>query len=407
MGYIDLHYKPKLRPVDAFPAEIEGKSRLVIRDPAKIAEEVLVLSLPSQYLLSLMDGSHTVLEIQHFFERQFNLKVPAEQLVRFVEKLDRFGFLESELLEERIKKIASAYEARRTRPPICAGSAYPDQPEELKDFLNTLIPSNHAIGLLPAGVISPHIDYPRGRKVYASLWSRLRHAPPPDAVVILGTSHYDGEHMLSLSTKPYQTPLGISPIQRELAASLQEEVGSWITEGSFAHWNEHSVELQVVLIQHLFGELPIVPLLCGPIEIFSSKQPLFSETIERLRRWYRKVSARYRLLCIAGADLSHVGNMFGDQGTLSQQLLAWIEKEDRESLQLVVEGKSQEVMNQILHTQDLRKVCGLAPIYFLLEMLAPCSGMLIDYDQWVDPAGRNTVTFGAALLYSRERQAST
>ena len=48
---------PKLRPVEAFPVEIEGRQMIGLRDPLGISPEVLFLSPEAFFLANLMDGT--------------------------------------------------------------------------------------------------------------------------------------------------------------------------------------------------------------------------------------------------------------------------------------------------------------------------------------------------------------
>jgi hypothetical protein len=47
---------------------------------------------------------------------------------------------------------------------------------------------------------------------------------------------------------------------------------------------------------------------------------------------------------------------------------------------------------------DARRICGLAPIYYLLSLLGPCRGQLLRYSQWVDRGGQGAVTFAGVIF---------
>lgn len=400
MSQRSLQEKPRLRPVDAFPTEANGQTQLVLRDPQALAREAIVVSPVAAYLLNLMDGKHTLDDIRNSFFKQFQAPVAEEDILHFVEQLDAYGFLQSQAFQERVEKMRRDYAAQSLRPPICAGTAYPAEPQALIKYLDALLGSSNPLPAMPAGIISPHIDYQRGRRTYTVLWSKLRGLPAPDAVVIFGTSHYDSENLFVISQKPYSTPLRTSPLPHSLSESLAQALGDKGNGGDFSHRSEHSIELQTLLVQHLFGEVPVLPILCGSLEVWESHAPSYRQAAEKLRAWYQEASCKKNLLCIAGADLSHIGTMFGDLGQLDSGLLQWLAAEDRASLELVCQGKADAFLQHVLRNQTKRKICGLSPIYFLLQMLGNCRGEILEYDQWVDPGKTNTVTFAASLLYT-------
>ena len=48
---------------------------------------------------------------------------------------------------------------------------------------------------------------------------------------------------------------------------------------------------------------------------------------------------------------------------------------------------------------DSTRICGLAPIYLLLELLGPAQGRLLKYEQWKDPKGLAAVTFASVGFF--------
>jgi hypothetical protein len=60
----DIGERPRLRSLEAFPVEHEGQRMIGLRDPAGFTEEVVLLPVPLLDLVSLLDGQHSVPEIQ-------------------------------------------------------------------------------------------------------------------------------------------------------------------------------------------------------------------------------------------------------------------------------------------------------------------------------------------------------
>ena len=83
--------------------------------------------------------------------------------------------------------------------------------------------------------------------------------------MILGTSHYGEPDRIGLTRKPFVTPFGETIPDLETIDRLDREAGGAAAMEDYCHAVEHSIEFQVVFLQHLFGpRIRIVPVLCGP-----------------------------------------------------------------------------------------------------------------------------------------------
>ena len=76
------------------------------------------------------------------------------------------------------------------------------------------------------------------------------------------------DHLFSLTDKDFETPLGVIKSDPSLISKLRESGGDIIAPNDFAHRSEHSIEFQVIFLQHLFPEenLTIIPILCGFVQ---------------------------------------------------------------------------------------------------------------------------------------------
>ena len=86
---------------------------------------------------------------------------------------------------------------------------------------------------------------------------------------------------------------------------------------------------------------------------------------------------------IAGADLAHIGAQFGDAAPLNQATLDESRRKD-ESLLNSGRGGRGGLLRDGPAGGRRRRICGLAPIYFLLSMIDSCRGQVVGYDQWTD-----------------------
>jgi AmmeMemoRadiSam system protein B len=322
----DPRDKPKIRPVEAIPLEAEGKRMVVLRDGAGLTDAQLVLSPTAFFIITLFDGTKTLRDMQAEYMRKVGELLPMEKLEEIVQRLDDAFLLEGPRFREHYREIVEGFRKGDVRPSTLAGQAYESEPEKLRAQLDAYFappegPGAPAKGIRTEGLralIAPHIDLARGGACYAAAWAPAMEGPPPEAVVILGTAHSGAENHLFIGTrKGFETPLGVSPLDRDLADRLASRVGESLFEEEFVHAREHSVEFQVLSVQHAFGpEPPIVPLLaCSFHEFVLGEEDPFEDDrvrgfVEALREGIE--ASGKRVLLVASADLAHVGPKFGD-----------------------------------------------------------------------------------------------
>jgi MEMO1 family protein len=153
----------------------------------------------------------------------------------------------------------------RTRTPAFAGTFYPSKPQELaaavKGFLAEAIPPAKP-GSAKA-VVAPHAGYiysgPIAGTAYASLAAR---GSQVERVILLGPSHRVAFAGVATSgAGVFETPIGPVAVDREAVASLVQ--AGLAREFEPAHENEHSLEVQLPFLKHLFPGARVVPLLAG------------------------------------------------------------------------------------------------------------------------------------------------
>lgn len=246
---------PRLRQVDLMPIKYEEQDLFLLRDQQGLAPEPLLLSPASVHLLRFFDGQHTVDDMQLELTRMSGQIVPREQLGAFVEKLDEAFFLDSPRFARRQQDYAEEYAAAPHRPVRFAGEAYPADPAALRHELNALYEAPGGPGApkpvttWPRAIAAPHIDIRRGAAVYAHAYQTLW-ASAPERIVVLGVCHAPAPNPFILTVKDYATPLGVMPVDRELIRSLMAKLDWNPLEAQELHRAEHSIEFQVLMLQH-------------------------------------------------------------------------------------------------------------------------------------------------------------
>ena len=403
--------RPKLRPVEAFPVEAQGKKGIALRDPAGFTDSVVVLPPPLLDIVSLFDGEHTLLDIQEVFMRRHGELLLTDRLAEISRTLDQHGFLESESFARRRAAIEARFRASPTRPAAHAGGAYAAEPEALSAQLTAFF--SHPEGPGTAGgdprggpiraIMAPHIDFHRGGPTYAWAYRELAERNDADLFVILGTCHAGMADPFALTLKDYETPLGPAPVDREFSAALQQRYGGDLLSSEGAHRSEHSIEFQAVFLRYLFGEryqFSVVPILASFLHesLVGGREPEADPRVPRfLDALGETIAASRRKVCvIAGVDLAHVGPRFGDADPVGPSRLASLESEDRATLEAVAAVDPRAFYESVAKDGDSRRICGLSPIYTLLRCLPGGSGRLLRYAQWPDPQA--VVTFASIVF---------
>jgi len=253
------------------------------------------------------------------------------------------------------------------------------------------------------GVIAPHLDYARGRPCYAIAYGMLRNREVPGRVVVLGTNHFGRSPTVVLTGKDFETPLGLARTDVAFIEKLEAGVGP-LREHEFDHAREHSVELQVAWLQYLYGSeaFSIVPVLCpdpcGP----SGTAPCYGDGVD-LHAFATTLGKVIRddhvdTLVIAGADLSHVGAVFGDARPLDEAFLGEVARHDRTALAKLEQGGAEEFLEELRRHENATHVCSAGCIFAAATALSDARGRVLAYHQAVHSEEPNCVTCAAVVF---------
>ena len=154
------------------------------------------------------------------------------------------------------------------RKPAVSGMFYAGTPEELREQIQWCYKHELGPGAVPRvnnkgprkiiALVVPHAGYAYSGPVAAHAYKELANDGMFDTAVIIGPNHTGYGSLVSVWTgSSWETPLGKVKINKELARKL---LGGVIEEGELAHVHEHSIEVQLPWLQHLYGGLKIVPI---------------------------------------------------------------------------------------------------------------------------------------------------
>ncbi len=252
----------------------------------------------------------------------------------------------------------------QTRKPYLAGSWYPDNKTELenmlKEFLNQVQMSEAQKNLVPFGLISPHAGLPFSGPVAAYGYSLL-HNLNYDIVILLGSSHqYNIEKISIYNGEYYETPLGKTPINKNITGQLLKKNSSFVFE-KLVHKNENSLEMQMPFLQYQLKEFSVVPILTSTND-FSLLNDLANSLIKIIENNNQKI------LLVASSDMSH----YHDYQTAV--------KMDTHTNDLIVNNRWQELNKSI--SLGKSELCGYFAVHTFLKIMKhfDCEkAVLLDY----------------------------
>lgn len=376
--------------LDFMPSPVAERPGLLIRDPFQFSDATLIVPPALVPCLQFFDGDHSELDLRsHLVQLTGELDVSA-LLAHLTEALSGAGFLEDETFARLKSEAERAFAEAGLREPSHAGSAYPAEKDELSatlaGYMNGAAPS---AGARPLGIAAPHVSPFGGVEAYRAAYSALAPEDAERTFVILGTSHYGAPNRLGITRKPYVTPFGETVTDTALVDRIARGAGAGAQMEDYCHAVEHSIEFQVVFLQHLFGpRIKVVPVLCGSFarSIYQGGMPEDDENVRRALGTLGEIAAKEgdRLLWVLGVDMAHMGRRYGDSfhAKAGRDEMELVEQRDRARIDRMAHSDAAGFWNLVQENQDDLKWCGSAPIYSFLRTLPDARAKLLEYQQW-------------------------
>ena len=281
--------------------------------------------------------------------------------------------------------------AGEVRSPAVAGSFYEKSPFALDRQVDSLL--KQAIRPAVTGsliaAVAPHAGYVYSGRCAASVYSLIS-SGQFDRVIILCPSHHvmvKGVSLPDPALTAYSTPLGSVEIDQEVCDALRGKTG-FVTIPAAAV-REHSLEVQLPLLQKTARSFRLVPLICGPagsVDVAAISQAL----------------APYvgtRTLFLASSDFTHYGPNFGYEpfaDRIPVRLKEWLTLASGRIAALDEKG----FLDHCAGTHDT--ICGETPITILMATLRESglkglSGQVLDTALSGELTGnyRNSVSYAA------------
>jgi AmmeMemoRadiSam system protein B len=376
--------------LDFMGSPVPDRPGLMIRDPFRYTDAVIIVPPPLVESLQAFDGRQTDLDLRALLVRiTGDLEVGALE-ENLIEVLSSSGFLEDERFARMKEETQRKFAESPTRAPVHAGSAYPDELGPLHDTLGQYMGdtrSEAADGLV--GIAAPHVSPSGGWRSYQAAYQAMAPAYRDRTFIVLGTSHYGEPERFGLTRKPYTTPIGESQVDGALVDWLAEHGGPAVAMEDYCHAVEHSIEFQVLFLQYLYGpSIRVVPILCGPYarSLYGGGAPEKDDNVRRFLDALAEMGAREgsRLFWVLGIDMAHMGRRYGDQwvATADEGAMQAVAVRDQRRIERIAAGDAAGFWDLVQENQDDLKWCGSAPLYTFLHVVPQARARLLRYEQW-------------------------
>ena len=285
------------------------------------------------------------------------------------------------------------------REPAVAGQFYPASAAMLQEAVEKFLQDARPAKVKkPIAIIVPHAGYIYSGQIAADGFKQAA-GGDYDVVVILGTNHTSAEfRKVSLyAGSGFRTPLGVAPIDQEIAQALAAADPDCTLEKS-VHEREHSIEVQVPFVQVLFPKAKIVPAIVGTPDLGLCNR--FGQALASVLR-------NRRALIIASSDLSHYPSA-EDATDVDHETLRAVAKMDPAALRATIAAQRQRRISQ-LNTS----ACGEAPILAAMataKALGATRGVVVSYAHSGDVSigdRSRVVGYGAVALSAEPGAADT
>ncbi len=402
---IELTRAPRMRPIEAVPVDLDDGPAIVLRDPTRVSPAPMAVSEPVVFIVAQLDGQTTLATVRERFRQRYGQALDADTLVELIERLEVAHFLEGDRFEQHYASLADAYRQAGLRQ-IRVAQDHDKSAEDIRVYFDQILseaaPTDDGDGLI--GLIAPHLDYPRGRPCYASAYAALGRHAAPKRVVILGTNHFGRSHAAVATVAAFDSPLGRTDADVAFIERLERACGP-LRRFEFDHANEHSVELQVLWLQHLFGagSFTIVPVLCpdpcGPTG--TAPREGTGVDLAHFARVLGELIAEDPddTLVVAGADLSHVGGAFGDAWLLDDDFLGHVRRLDAVLLEHMGAVRPELLRERVAGRANCTRVCSVGCVYALMAALPSARARVLGYHQAVDEPSQTCVTCAAVSFH--------
>lgn len=227
------------------------------------------------------------------------------------------------------------------------------------------------------GCMLPHAGYVYSGRVAVETVSKIK---IKDTVVLLGPNHTGLGADFSIMTQgTWQTPLGNVKINEELARLFLNK-SEYLKSDSLAHANEHSLEVELPILQYFKDDFKIVP-----VAVMSNDLSMLNEVAQNLAGIINEKNLKNSTMFIASSDMTHYESQKS------------AEEKDALAIKAICALDEQKLWSAVKE-KDI-SMCGYAPVTVLIKaakLLGAKGAKLIKYQTSGDTTGDRSSVVGYA-----------
>lgn len=191
------------------------------------------------------------------------------------------------------------------RDPIVSGRFYPGGSRQCAREVEECMPSESDIESLPArlfGGIVPHAGWTYSGPTAAKVFAALAQRQTPETVILLGADHAHLAHTAAMfSSGAWSSPVGDVAVDERLAERISS-MAPMIRDDVHAHDGEHSIEVQIPFVLHVWPDAKILPIIVEP----GPRAVEVGQAVARVISTYKTDA-----VVVGSTDLTHYGASYG------------------------------------------------------------------------------------------------
>jgi AmmeMemoRadiSam system protein B len=261
------------------------------------------------------------------------------------------------------------------RQPAVAGRFYPGDRKGCLQMIEECLP-DEAPENLPAHIVAgivPHAGWVYSGPTAARVFVAIKAQSSPETIVLLSARHSWGAARPAVYGRgSWATPLGEIGVDAELAQAVLEAGQGTLLDAPEAHAGEHSGEVQVPFIQHLFPDSQLLPILIPADDGATAAGNVIARAINSVGR---------EVVVIGTTDLTHYGaNYYGfAPAGVGDEALEWTRQNDRQIIDLMLQLQAERVVPE---SSAHRNACGAGAVAATItaaQGLGATEGVLLEY----------------------------
>ena len=260
------------------------------------------------------------------------------------------------------------------RVPVVSGTFYPASLSQLKARIEGMV-DEKAVKEEVIGLISPHAGYIYSGPVAGAVISRIKFK---DTFIILGPNHTGIGKPCSIMTEGiWKTPLGEVEIDSELGKQILA-TSSYLQEDYTAHQFEHSIEVQLPLLQYFKPDIKLVPIILA-----YSSGAIYKEIGREIAKAVK--DSNREVVIIASSDMTHYEPQESAQ------------RKDNKAIEAILDLNEDELLKRVDELSIT--MCGYAPTVSLISAareLGATGAELVKYQTSGDTTGDYSSVVGYA-----------